>query len=60
MTKDDLLEVAAVVTAKNIALEEKIEEMEESHAFQLKNLQERIELYKRILKRHEENDEEDE
>lgn len=60
MTKDDLLEVVAILTCKNMALEEKIEKMEESYEFQIKNLTERIELLQRILKRHEENDEEDE
>ena len=40
-----------------MALEEKIEKMEKSHEFQLGALQQQIDLYKRILKRYEENDE---
>ena len=60
MTKDDLLEVVAILTCKNMALEEKIEKIEESYESQITQLEQRIELYNRILKRYEENDEEDE
>ena len=53
MTKDDLLEVVAILTCKNMALEEKIEKIEESYESQIKQLEERIESYKRIIKRYE-------
>lgn len=62
MTKDDLLEIVAILTAKNMALEEKIEKMKESHEFQLRARQQKIDLYKRMWNRnlseeYEENDE---
>jgi len=65
MTKDDLLEVVAILTCKNMALEEKIEKIEESYESQITQLEQRIESYKRIIKRnleghYHENDEEDE
>lgn len=54
MTKDELFELVVVLTAKNMALEEEMEKVEESNTFQLEALQEQIDLYRRILKRHEE------
>ena len=48
MTNDELFEIVAVLTAKNMALEEKIEKMKESHEFRLRALQQQIDLYKRL------------
>ena len=48
LTKDDLLEVVATLTCKNMALEEKIKKMEESHEFQLQCVHQKLDLYIRL------------
>tara|TARA_R100000005_G_C4998317_1_gene205005 strand:+ start:1891 stop:2079 length:189 start_codon:yes stop_codon:yes gene_type:complete len=60
MTNDELFEIVAVLTAKNMALEEKIEKMKESHEFRLRALQQQIDLYKRLYENKYESEVEEE